>query len=205
MRIDNTLPPFYTQEPPPTPDRVQLQRSEIPLRIPQTSAMERYSLPAASQQTGGLSRPGIVVDISPEGWAAYAAADASAKATAFAGSKAAAGAGAARSIAAMDLGCETCKNRTYKDVSDDPSVSFQTPTHISPGQAASMVMAHESEHVSHEQAKADREGREVISQSVTLETSICPECGRVYVSGGVTRTVTAEDNHNNSEAALIER
>jgi hypothetical protein len=97
----------------------------------------------------------------------------------------------------MDLGCETCRNRTYQDVSDDPSVSFQTPTRIGPGQAAALVMAHEREHVSNEQAEADREGRRVISQSITLETSICPECGRVYVSGGVTRTVTAEDNSSN--------
>ena len=41
-----------------------------------------------------------------------------------------------------------------------------------------------------EQAKAQREGREVVSQSVSLHTAICPECGKVYVSGGTTRTTT---------------
>ena len=43
-----------------------------------------------------------------------------------------------------------------------------------------------------EQAKAKREGREVVSQSVTLHTDICPECGKVYISGGTTRTTTRE-------------
>jgi uncharacterized protein with PIN domain len=57
-----------------------------------------------------------------------------------------------------------------------------------------MVSAHENEHVTNEQTKADQEGREVISQTVTLQTSICPECGRVYVSGGTTRTMTAAKN-----------
>jgi len=87
--------------------------------------------------------------------------------------------------------CQTCKNRKYVDESNDPSVSYQTPQNISPGQSASKVMAHEREHVTNEQAKAERENRRVVSQTVSLSTSICPECGRVYVSGGVTRTITA--------------
>jgi hypothetical protein len=88
--------------------------------------------------------------------------------------------------------CQTCKNRKYKDGSDDPSVSFQTPTKISPQNAARAVAGHEREHVVHEQADAKREGREVVSQSVTIHTSVCPDCGRVYVSGGTTRTSTRE-------------
>lgn len=90
--------------------------------------------------------------------------------------------------------CETCEKRKYQDGSDDPSVSFQTPTRINPDAAASAVRGHEMEHVFHEQAKAEREDRKVVSQSVTLHTGICPECGRVYVSGGTTRTVTKADN-----------
>ncbi|MDP4125178.1 MAG: hypothetical protein Q8917_19135, partial [Bacillota bacterium] len=43
-------------------------------------------------------------------------------------------------------------------------------------------------------AKASAEGRKVVSQSVTLHTGVCPECGRVYVSGGETRTVTKNDS-----------
>ncbi|RQD72539.1 MAG: hypothetical protein D5S00_00610 [Tindallia sp. MSAO_Bac2] len=86
--------------------------------------------------------------------------------------------------------CETCENRKYKDDSDDPSVSFQTPTAISPEQAPAAVLAHEYEHVRNEQAKADREGREVVYQSVVLHGGICPDCGKPYISGGETRTVT---------------
>lgn len=86
--------------------------------------------------------------------------------------------------------CETCEKRKYQDGSDDSSVSYQTPTRIDPDMAASAVRGHEMEHVSHEQAKAQREDRKVVSQSVTLHTDICPECGKTYISGGTTRTVT---------------
>ena len=96
--------------------------------------------------------------------------------------------------ATEDGRCETCEKRKYQDGSDDPSVSFQTPTRIDPDAAASTVRGHEMEHVFHEQAKADREDRKVVSQSVTLHTGICPECGKTYVSGGTTRTVTKAEN-----------
>lgn len=86
--------------------------------------------------------------------------------------------------------CQTCKERKYQDESDDPGVSFQTPTSINKEQAASAVRGHEYEHVFRERAKAEREDRRVVQQSVTLHTDICPECGEVYVSGGTTRTVT---------------
>ena len=121
--------------------------------------------------------PGVTVDISPE---TFAAARLGAEK---------AGRGAA---AEMNTQCRTCESRRYQDVSNDSSVSFQTPTHISPGQSASAVAAHEAEHVSNEQAKAAREDREIISQTVTLKTSICPECKTVYVSGGETRTISAD-------------
>lgn len=95
--------------------------------------------------------------------------------------------------AAEDAECQTCKERKYQDGSDDAGVSFKTPTHISPDQAASAVKSHEMEHVVRERAAAKREDRRVVSQSVTMHTSICPECGRVYVSGGTTRTTTASE------------
>ena len=85
--------------------------------------------------------------------------------------------------------CETCKNRKYQDGSNDPGVSFKTPAKISPEEAVSAVRSHENEHVSHAKAEAQREGKEIVSQSVTYQTAICPECGRNYVSGGTTRTV----------------
>ncbi len=87
--------------------------------------------------------------------------------------------------------CQTCKNRKYQDGSDDPGVSFKSPTHIDPDMAGAAVRGHEMEHVVREQASARQEDRRVLSQSVTYHTAICPECGRVYVSGGTTRTTTA--------------
>ena len=86
--------------------------------------------------------------------------------------------------------CQTCKNRKYQDGSDDPGVSFKTATNVAPEQAAAAVRGHEQEHVVREQAKAQREDRKVVNQSVTIHTDICPECGDVYVSGGTTRTTT---------------
>lgn len=87
--------------------------------------------------------------------------------------------------------CQTCKKRKYQDGSNDMGVSFKTPTRVAPESAAAAVRGHEQEHVVRERAKAQRENRRVISQSVTLHTSICPECGRAYISGGTTQTTTA--------------
>jgi len=83
--------------------------------------------------------------------------------------------------------CQTCKSRTYKDQSSDPSVSFQTPTHVSPEMAASAVAAHEQEHVAHNAEKAREQGMKANS-TVVLHYAACPECGRIYVSGGTTTT-----------------
>ena len=90
-------------------------------------------------------------------------------------------------------GCQTCKKRKYQDVSNDPSVSFKAPTSLSPGAEGYAVAAHESQHVANEKGKAMRNGREVVSQTVQISTAVCPECGRMYVSGGKTTTVTREN------------
>ena len=95
--------------------------------------------------------------------------------------------------------CPTCEKRKYQDGSDDMGVSFQTPTRVAPEQAAAAVRGHENEHVVREQAKAQREDRRVVSQSVTLHTDICPDCGKVYISGGTTRTVTAAEREQQVE------
>ncbi|MDE7398143.1 MAG: hypothetical protein K2N06_01310 [Oscillospiraceae bacterium] len=86
--------------------------------------------------------------------------------------------------------CKTCESRRYQDVSDDPGVSFKSASKIAPGNVGAAVRGHEQEHVVRERAKADREDREVVSQSVVIKTAICPECGKSYVAGGETTTVT---------------
>lgn len=88
--------------------------------------------------------------------------------------------------------CKTCEARRYQDGSGDPGVSFKSPTHVSPENAGAAVMSHEQEHVTRQRASAAREGREIVSQSVQIFTAVCPECGKTYVSGGVTRTVSRD-------------
>lgn len=86
--------------------------------------------------------------------------------------------------------CETCENRMYQDGSDDPGVSFKSAAKIDPANAESVVRGHEYEHVNRNQAKAAREGKEIVYQSVVIKHGICPECGDSYVAGGETTTVT---------------
>lgn len=86
--------------------------------------------------------------------------------------------------------CQTCKNRKYQDGSDDPGVSFKMATGVDPKLAQAAVRGHENEHVVRERAKAIQEDRKVVSQSVSYRSAICPECGKVYIAGGTTRTVT---------------
>ena len=92
--------------------------------------------------------------------------------------------------------CQTCKNRKYKDGSDE-MVSFKSPTHISPESAASAVRAHEQEHVSNAYTKAAKGNGKVISASVSIHTAVCPECGRTYISGGTTHTQIKYYNEDN--------
>ena len=41
----------------------------------------------------------------------------------------------------------------------------------------------------------------MVSQNVTMHTEICPECGKSYVSGGTTRTVTKAADSQQDNAA----
>ena len=105
--------------------------------------------------------------------------------------------------------CQTCKERKYVDGSNESNVSFKTPGHISPGNSASKVMAHESEHVSNaikEGNKENKENKELVSSTVTLKTAVCPECGTTYVSGGTTKTTmrTYSDNPYDQAKKSIE-
>ena len=143
-------------------------------------------IPQNTPRSDGLFGPAAVLRISPEGRSAYEASIAGDSTSGVAG------------VEAPEK-CQTCESRRYVDVSNDSSVSFQTPTRLNPTEAMSAVAAHEMEHVRNEQAKAASEDRRVVSQSVTIHTSICPECGRVYVSGGETRTVTVSDSNEEEQ------
>ena len=92
--------------------------------------------------------------------------------------------------------CQTCKNRKYKDKSNE-MVSFKPPAHLSPENAASAVRAHEQEHVSNAYAKAATNNGKVLSASVSIHTAVCPECGRTYIAGGTTRTQIKYYNEDN--------
>lgn len=97
--------------------------------------------------------------------------------------------------------CETCENRKYQDGSDE-MVSFKSASHIAPEAAATTVRAHEQEHVSNAYNKAEKNNGEVQYASVAIHTAICPECGRVYVSGG---TTTTSIKYNNDDYATNAR
>ena len=101
----------------------------------------------------------------------------------------------------QDGECETCANRRYQDGSDDPGVSFKNASKIS-GNVEAAVRGHEQEHVSRNQAQAEREGREIVYQSVVIKHAICPECGTTYVSGGETTTVTRAKTDNDNVAPV---
>lgn len=86
--------------------------------------------------------------------------------------------------------CQTCKSRKYKDGSNE-MVSFKSAAHISPESSGAKVRAHEQEHVSNAYSKAAQKNGKVLQASVSIHTSVCPECGRTYVSGGTTNTKIA--------------
>ncbi len=93
--------------------------------------------------------------------------------------------------------CETCRNRKYQDGSNENDVSFKSPSHITPGSEYSKVRSHESEHVANAYEKASKNNGKVLQASVTLNTSICPECGRSFISGGKTHTQIKYYNEEN--------
>lgn len=92
--------------------------------------------------------------------------------------------------------CQTCRDRKYQDGSDE-DVSFKAASHINPNAAASRVRSHEQEHVSNAYKDAAENNGKVLSCNVSLKTSVCPECGRTYVSGGTTATQIKYYNEEN--------
>ncbi len=101
--------------------------------------------------------------------------------------------------------CQTCKNRKYMDGSNDPGVSFKTPTKAGAGNEEAAVRGHEYEHVNRNQAKAAREGDEIVYQSVLIKHAICPECGKSYASGGETITVTRHKPETEPDIFLADK
>ena len=62
-------------------------------------------------------------------------------------------------------------------------------------------MSHEKEHVANAVSEGNKDNKELVNVSVSLKTSVCPECGRVYVSGGTTNSTmrtTSESPKNNN-------
>ncbi len=96
--------------------------------------------------------------------------------------------------------CQTCKSRKYVDRSNEGNVSFKSPTHISPEAAGSAVLAHENQHVANAVNEGNKEANQLLSVSVSLQMSVCPECGRSYVSGGTTSTTIKYQEKNPYEA-----
>lgn len=92
--------------------------------------------------------------------------------------------------------CKTCKTRKYQDGSDE-MVSFKAPGHIAPENAAAVVLSHEHEHVANAYNKAKNGNGHVERATVQLKVGICPECGRSYISGGVTNTQIKYYNEDN--------
>ncbi len=94
--------------------------------------------------------------------------------------------------------CETCENRKYQDGSDEQDVSFKNATKVAPEAAASAVRSHEQMHVNNAyQEEKQNKNAKVVSANVMIHTSICPECGKTYVSGGTTRTQIKYSNEEN--------
>jgi len=95
--------------------------------------------------------------------------------------------------------CPTCSARTYKDESDDGGVSFQAGKRISSSSAGTVITNHEHEHVAEKASKnRDSENELVHSSTVHLEHATCPECGRTYIAGAVTKTTTRPASYTNA-------
>ncbi|MCR4842974.1 MAG: hypothetical protein K5840_06915 [Eubacterium sp.] len=106
--------------------------------------------------------------------------------------------------------CSTCASRKYQDGSDESDVSFKAAAHISPEASAARVRSHEQEHVSNAYSKAAKDNGRVLQASVTMQTAVCPECGRSYTAGGLTTTRIAysEDGYGQNakkadEASIV--
>jgi len=76
------------------------------------------------------------------------------------------------------------EERVYKDISDDPNVSFKTPTGLNKYQAELEVRAHENQHVRHELFEAVN-NKEVAKIYVRFKYGL-DKSGKLYLKGGET-------------------
>jgi hypothetical protein len=79
---------------------------------------------------------------------------------------------------------------------------------VPPELAATAVRAHEQEHVQHNALDAASKGLKATS-TVSIHTAVCPECGKIYVSGGTTTTTYAPKQpilppDNNQKGTLVD-
>ena len=81
---------------------------------------------------------------------------------------------------------------------------MQAATHISPADAPAAVRNHEMEHQQRDRIAAEERGHNVVLQFIELHTSLCPECNRVYVSGGMSTTQSVETQEDEAPLSLID-
>ncbi|MCL2188562.1 MAG: hypothetical protein FWC16_06480 [Defluviitaleaceae bacterium] len=91
-------------------------------------------------------------------------------------------------VPTMPTECVTCATRVYQDDSTDGGVSMQSLTNLTPYEAPAQVRNHEMEHQHRDRIAFEEQGMDVVLQFIEMHTSVCPECNRVYVSGGMSTT-----------------
>jgi len=89
--------------------------------------------------------------------------------------------------------CKLCQGRQYI-CSNGETSDGKAP--IIPGRQSELrIQHHEAQHLHQARIKATSEGKVVISQYISLQHAICPECGGSYVSHGqaVTQTLGKQE------------
>ena len=96
-----------------------------------------------------------------------------------------------RRVRSGEIECPTCAERQFVDQSNDQGVSFSTPKGMNAAMSMLTVISHENEHVANAKADAREQNDEnVVNSSIAIEKSVCPMCGKTYVSGGSATTKT---------------
>jgi len=93
-------------------------------------------------------------------------------------------AAATAALGAQDLQdgeCSTCASRAYTCSSGSVSRPATENTWA-------FVVAHEQAHLAEHRAEAAANGSRVVSQRISISTSVCAECNSTYVSGGSAHT-----------------